>query len=129
MAKATLSLVDKSDGMRAKRLAKWSAAFLKVLRKTPNVKAACKAARISRETAYKYRREDAEFAAQWADAIGHSVDELEATAFKLATEGDSSLISFLLRAHKPDIYNPTQKHELGVLGGVVFLPQKAEGSE
>jgi hypothetical protein len=120
---------DSSDGTRSRPLAKWQQNFLKVLRATPSVKAACKAARVSRQTAYRWRKDHPEFAEQWTEAIAHSVDELEATAFKLATEGDSSLISFLLRAHKPDIYNPTQKHELGVLGGIVFLPQKAEGSE
>lgn len=36
------------------------------------------------------RKDDPQFAAAWEDAIAGSVDELEAVAFKLASEGDSS---------------------------------------
>jgi hypothetical protein len=132
MEKQSLSLAapsDGRDGTRPRPLVKWQQNFLKVLRATPSVKAACQAARISRQTAYRWRKEHPEFKEAWEEILQFSVDELEATAFKLATEGDSSLISFLLRAHRPEIYNPAQRHEVGLLGGIVFLPEKKAGTE
>ena len=116
--------LDKTDRTRA-NLTTWQRSFLKVLRETPNVKAACKAAKVSRQTAYSHRKENKEFAEFWDDAIGHSIDELEATAFRLATEGDSSLISFLLRCHKPEVYRDIQRHEIDArMCGIVVVPEK-----
>jgi hypothetical protein len=80
-------------------------------------------------TAYRYRDIDPDFARDWQLAIRHSVDDLEAVAFKLAAEGDTGLIQFLLRCHRPEIYKDTQRHEVGLLGGIVLLPPKEKGSE
>src|SRR6516162_6789433 len=107
----------------------WKEIFLRALATTPSVKSACAAARVSRMTAYRYRATDAEFAEHWQNAIRHSVDDLEAVAFKLAAEGNAGLIQFLLRCHRPEIYKDTQRHEVGLLGGIVLLPPKEEGSE
>jgi hypothetical protein len=100
----------------------WQAAFLRALRIAPSVKHACKAAKVERRTAYKARENDDEFAALWDDAIAASVDELEMVAFKKAAEGDSNLITFLLRCHKPQVYRDRQ--EVAVAAGVIILPQK-----
>ena len=73
------------------------------------------------------REQDAEFAEAWQEALDASLDELEATAFKRAKEGDSQLISWLLRCHRPSIYRDTQRTEHAVLGKIVFmLPEKEE---
>jgi hypothetical protein len=125
--KELANLADKSDRTRAKRLNHWQRNFLKVLREVPNVKAACEAARISRDTAYTHRRNNPFFAQQWADALQHSVDAVEATAFRLALEGEPSIITFLLRCHRPEVYR--ERQEVAVAGGIVFLPQKKEGAE
>jgi hypothetical protein len=87
------------------------------------------AAGIDRATAYRHRQEDEAFAEQWIDAIQASVDELEHKAFQLALAGDSNLITFMLRCHKPNVYRDTQRHEVGLLGGIVLLPPKEEGAE
>lgn len=117
--------LDKSDGTRAQPLAKWQRTFLACLTKTPHVTRACKAARVSRSRAYDTRKVDPQFAAAWEDAIAGSIDNLEETAFKLAVEGDSSLISFLLRCHRPEIYRDTQRMEIDARHvGVIFLPEK-----
>jgi hypothetical protein len=121
--------VTKVTDARARAKEKWQKKFLHVLAEIPNVKAACVAANVSRMTAYRYRSEDAEFAEQWHDAIRQSVDDLEAVAFKLAAEGDAGLITFMLRCHKPEIYRDTQRHEVGLLGGIVLLPAKEKGAE
>jgi hypothetical protein len=126
---AQLALRDARDRTRVSCLTKWQQKFLRALKEEPNVKRACSAARVSRQTAYRHREENAEFAALWADALNAAVDELEATAFKLAKEGDSSLLTFLLRCHRPETYRETSRHEIGVAGRIVFLPQKDDGRE
>jgi hypothetical protein len=108
---------------------RWRSRFLQALRQTPSVKHACKAAGIGRVTAYKHCKEDDEFAALWKDAIQSSVDELEYKAFELALAGDSNLITFMLRCHKPEVYRDVQKHELAMLGGIVMIPAKEKGAE
>jgi hypothetical protein len=55
--------------------------------------------------------------------------ELEHKAFQLALAGDSNLITFMLRCHKPEVYRDTQRHEVGLLGGIVLLPAKQSGPE
>jgi hypothetical protein len=87
------------------------------------------AAGVDRATAYRHREQDEAFAAQWQDAIEASVEELEHKAFQLALDGDSNLITFMLRCHKPGVYRDVQKHEVGLLGGIVLLPPKEKGAE
>jgi len=119
-------LVAQSDRTRA-RLAQWQRRFLAALRLAPNVQSACKAARVSRQTAYRHKAEDTEFRDAWQEAIDASLDELEATAFRKAKEGDAQLITWLLRCHRPQVYR--ERSEVAVAGGIVFLPQKSTGDE
>ena len=100
---------------------------MKVLRETPSVKAACAAAGVNRTTAYRARADDEQFAAQWQSALDEAVDVVEATAFKLASEGEPRLIEFILKAHRPSVYR--ERSEVAVAGGIIFLPQKSEGPE
>ena len=127
MGKQNLSLVkrDKNDIPRM-GLTKWQRRFIEALRDLPHVALAAKMAGVHRATCYTHRKENAEFRDAWDDALGASIDALESQAFKLAMAGDSTLVTFLLRAHKPEYYNPAQKHEVGLLGGIVFLPEKTE---
>ncbi len=112
-----------------KRIQRWQQRFLASLREVPNVTSACAAAGVSRQTAYRTRDSDSEFREAWQSALDASVDELEARAFQLALEGDSRLVEFMLKSHRPAIYRETQRHEVGLLGGIVLLPAKKEGAE
>ena len=129
--KATLTLPgdhgSNASRARAHRLARWQAAFLQALRKAPNVTHACRVARVSRFTAYKFREADAAFAAKWEEALSASVDRCEEKAFDMAWKGDSQLLQFILKAHRPSIYR--ERIEAAVAGGIIFLPAKKEGSE
>jgi hypothetical protein len=58
---------------------------------------------INRPTAYEHRKQNSAFAAAWDDAIAESIDELGAEAFRRAMADDSTLRTFLLRAHKPEV--------------------------
>ncbi len=118
-----------TDTSTPTRITIWKKRFLTSLRKVPCVKSACASANVSRQTAYRTRDGDSAFREAWQDALDASVDELEARAFKLALEGDSRLVEFMLKSHRPDRYKEVQKHEVGLLGGIVFLPAKQEGAE
>lgn len=117
------SLASRRSGER------WVGRFLQCLRDSPNVSAACAAVQISRTKAYRVREQDADFAEAWQEALDASLDELEATAFKRAKEGDSSLITWLLRCHRPERYREVARSEHAVLGRIVLIPAKAEGDE
>ena len=65
----------------------WQPKFLKALREEMSVVNAAAVANISRKTAYKYRKSDEAFRMAWDDVIESNVDDLEASAFKRATEG------------------------------------------
>ena len=61
--------------------------FLDVLRRTGNVSAAARAADMARRSAYALKARDADFAAEWANAIDESLDDLEFALRQRALEG------------------------------------------
>jgi len=62
---------------------------------------ACKAAGISRQTAYRWHREDPEFAEQWDEAHENAVDVVESTLYQQAVGGNTLAGFFYLKAHRP----------------------------
>lgn len=88
----------------------WFPRFLSTLRNTANVRAACEAAKIARETAYDNRRENASFAARWDTAIDDACDSLEAAAWLRARRSSDTLMIFLLKAHRPEKYRETTRN-------------------
>jgi hypothetical protein len=119
----------KSHASRARtRIGRWRAAFLEALAKTPSVTVAARAAGVGRRTVYDARDRDEEFAEQWDDALAQSIDALEAHAYLAAIRGDSQLMQFFLKAHKP-FYRENARLDIGLLGGIVQIPCKSEGAE
>src|SRR5688500_803796 len=106
------------DGPRAKVTPKkrtageWTAAFLAALANSANVRAACQAAGVSRETAYRYRDRSPTFRQQWATALEDACDVLEAIARQRAVTTSDTLMIFLLKAHRPAKYRETYRHEV-----------------
>jgi hypothetical protein len=130
MAEAkTLATVDKVDGHKRLRLRNWQKKFICALKESPHVALACKVAGISREIAYRTRRNDPAFAEAWQEAIESSLDDLEVKCFQEAAKGNTALLQFLLKAHRRTTYADTQRHEHLVAGKIIFLPQKVEGDE
>ncbi len=84
--------------------ADWAGRFLEVFRSTCNVRLSADAAGIDRDTAYRRRQRDPEFARLWAQAEQDGVDVLEAQARARALSGSDPLLMFLLKAHRPDRY-------------------------
>lgn len=107
----------------------WEKGFLAVLAESGNVRAACDAAKVSRQVAYAYRADNEAFAAAWALALEEAADLLEQEARRRAYEGwdepvygklegkfagegrigvvrkySDSLMQFLLKGAKPEVY-------------------------
>lgn len=73
---------------RAKNLReKQTTAFLAALRKGASVSKACAAARLPMRTAYNWREEDVDFAAEWEAAIEVGTDGLEDEAIRRGRDG------------------------------------------
>ncbi len=99
--------------------------FLERMRNSGNVRASCSAAGVPRRTVYNWRARWKTFADEWDEAKEDAVDALDLEAWKRATEGQSDkLLMFLLKAHKPEVYNPVSKSEVelgGTDGGAIRI--------
>ncbi len=111
-----------------KRRPDWRPVFLAKLRDTANVRLACKAADVHRSVAYRTRERSTTFAAAWDEALEEACDVLEAYARERATVGveepvyqggkqvgtlrrvDTTLLIFLLKAHRPERYRERFDH-------------------
>ena len=75
--------------------------FIAALTAQGTVFHAAQAAGISRQTAYRWQREDPEFADQWDEAIENAVDEVESVIYQKALSGDVIAAIFYLKAQRP----------------------------
>lgn len=118
--------------------------FLEHLAMYPTVADAAEAAGITPFQANRLRKSDPEFAREWDAAFDAGVNMLEREAVRRATLGvkepvlykgevvtqvtkySDSLLQFLLRAHKPEVYTERKISELvGKDGGPVQTETKA----
>ena len=86
----------------------WRQRFLDLLAKTFSVTAAAEGAGIDRCHVYTVRAQDAEFATQWDAALARAIDGLEAAAYKRAAQTSDTLLIFLLKTRRPDLYRDRQ---------------------
>lgn len=124
----------------------WKKKFIQRLSETGNISASCRKAGITRQRAYQVRDEDVAFAQAWDEALVISVENLELEARRRAELGvlepvyhqgaqvgtiskySDTLMIFLLKAHKPDMYRDNQhvQHsgsiDLNVKGYVSISP-------
>lgn len=112
--KTTKSTPEKK---RRRGAGEWIPTFLATLRNSGNVRLACQKAGIDRKTAYKWKERSREFREQWQEALDDACDVLEAEAWNRARGGSDLLLIFLLKAHRPDIYRETTRHEVTGAGG------------
>lgn len=89
----------------------WGPAFLAALAETANVRYSCRQAGIARRTAYDRRDRDEPFRAAWDDALEDACDRLEEIAAGRAESGSDTLMIFLLKAHRPEKYRESVRHE------------------
>jgi hypothetical protein len=88
------------------------AEFLRVLSESCNVSEAARAAGIGRRSAYDWRDDDEQFAADWKEAEEAAADKLEKFAWDRATTDKSDrMLEILLKAHRPEKFVEKQKVE------------------
>src|SRR5437762_12126135 len=107
---------DKADRTRARvktRVKKWQARFLGALAKAPSVSHAAMAAGVHRSTCYAVRDSDPQFAKAWEQSLETAVDTLVVAAFRRAIRGSDTLLTFLLRCHRPATYNISHAENVG----------------
>src|ERR1044072_893143 len=75
--------------------------FIAALTRHGTVYHAAQAAGVSRQTAYRWQREDPEFADQWDEARENAVDVVESTIYQQAVGGNTLAAIFYLKAHRP----------------------------
>jgi hypothetical protein len=75
--------------------------FIEALAAQGTVSHAAQAAGVSRNTAYRWQREDPEFADQWEEARENAVDAVESTIYQQAVGGNTLAAIFYLKAHRP----------------------------
>jgi hypothetical protein len=80
--------------------------FLSMLSAGMTVEKASKAIGVTRQIAYRWRRDDETFRIEWEQAVDVSMDKVEAGLIEAAAGGDTTAAIFLLRSRKPEVYNP-----------------------
>jgi hypothetical protein len=93
----------------------WRDAFIAYLRELPNIRRACEAVGIMRSMFYSRYSTDADFAAAVDEAKAEAIENLEATAYVRAQTTSDSLLMFLLKAHKPEVYRENFKLDVTAL--------------
>lgn len=124
--------------------------FLLALADTGNVTKSCKMADTSKDSIYKRRHKNDEFAAAWDRAVSVAADQLEEEAWRRACEGydvplhhqgrltgdemkkySDILLIFLLKGNKPEKFKDRVDHSGKVSHGEIriFLPDNGRGGE
>ncbi len=75
--------------------------FIETLAAQGTVSHAAQAAGVSRNTAYRWRQDDHEFACLWDEAHSTAVDAVESVLYQKALSGDTIAMIFYLKAHRP----------------------------
>jgi hypothetical protein len=109
----------------------WRPEFLKALAETGLVIEAAKKAKVGRSTVYDERQRNEEFALKWAEIEEWTTEEMEQEARRRAVLGveepiyykgelqgsvrkfSDTLLIFLLKARRPDVYRENVKVEHG----------------
>jgi hypothetical protein len=89
---------------RTIRTAPTRARFLETLGTSGNVSDTCRTLDLHRASIYDWRRDDAEFAAAWDEAVALGAEGLEDEARNRAINGSDILLIFMLKALKPEKY-------------------------
>jgi len=123
----------------------WMKAFLIALCNTPVVGHACDAAGISRQTAYRHRDENLEFASLWDAAIDAGWDRAEKEAVRRAVDGfenpvfhngvevgtkreySDRLLEVLLKGNRAKTYRETHALEVTGRNGGAIQTEKVNG--
>ena len=100
----------------------WFDTFESTLRLTGNVTAACERAGVSRTAAYNARGIRADLLERWDYAQEYAISQLELEARRRAFDGSDTMLIFLLKKQKPELYGDHVRleHSGAVDNAVVF---------
>lgn len=96
---------------RKKRTPETETLFLGALEMGVSVAAACDVAKISSQSAYKWRDEDPVFARHWDESIENGTDRLEDEAVRRAMAGSDTLLIFMLKGRRGDKFKDRSQTE------------------
>jgi hypothetical protein len=119
-----------NKGGKKSTLDEWRDEFLAELRRTCVVSHSARFAGTTRNTVNYYKATNAEFSKQFDDAREEAVSmmEVEAVDRSMGRNGrkySDNMLRFILRARKPELYNPGSRVELsGTNGGPIRTDQK-----
>lgn len=82
----------------------WAPVFLTLLAKTGSVREAYRGAKVTRQAAYLYRAESAEFKQKWDNAMEEGVEGLILEAHRRAMNGSDSLLKWLIQSYRGRVY-------------------------
>lgn len=89
---------------KAKHGGEWCARFLEIFGMTLNVALAAHGAGVNRTQVYRERDRNPQFAEQLREAKAAAIERLEAAAYERAKNVSDTLLIFLLKSHKPELY-------------------------
>lgn len=122
----------------------WKEIFIQELTRIPNVAAAARKAKMGRQATYQARYNDPDFAAAWNEALEAAIENAEGELYRRAVHGtlepiyhsgekvgsvrrySDTLLIFLLKAHKPDMYRETVRNELSGPKGAPIQVEKPD---
>lgn len=91
----------------------WCQVFLARFAETHNVSDACRLGEISREAAFRHRAQSPAFRQRWTELEEDAVDRLEAElrrrAFVEDDRASHTLLMFLIKAHRPQVYGDRRR--------------------
>jgi hypothetical protein len=93
----------------------WHDAFLAAFEENANITSACRAADVPRQCFYDHYNNYPDFRARADEAKERAIASLERVAWERARAQSDTLTIFLLKAHKPELYNPTLKVDVSQL--------------
>jgi len=122
-ATTTKATLKKSKG-KAPRNPDWQTKFIQIFGMSMNVVLSAKGAGVDRTTIYRERQRNPDFAAAYEDARQEAIERLEAEAYKRAQNVSDTLLIFLLKSHKPDIYR--EQYEAKHAGSVEVIIKRED---
>ena len=87
---------------------RWQHKFLEALERGLSVTQSCRAAGISRQTAYELRNTDERFKESWDQALDVAIDVVENKLRETALAGNVVAMIFYLKSARPERYRETR---------------------
>jgi len=99
--------------------------FIRAVSEGNTVTDAARAAGVNRATPYRWKEQDPEFGEAWEDARNECVDLLEGEAKRRALAGSDTLLIFLLKSYRPEVFGERVRQTIDQKTEVRTMPDVA----